>query len=98
MNTITSIDKQIGKIKQQLAELGPLHPGSLSLQQRQRGADKPRFNQLSYVHRGQSHTSYVRAEDVEGVREKLATHHRLRDLVQAWLDLSVERFQLERAR
>lgn len=98
MKTRDSIDTRIRDIQAQLATIGPLRLGSLSLQQRRKGPDTPRYYQLSFTHHGRGHTEYIRDEDVEQVRAQVENYRRLRDLVQEWIDLSQERCQLDKHR
>ena len=55
MDKRTQIERRIGKIKQALADLGDMRPGSLSAQTRSWGG---RYWQLSYTHLGKGHTQY----------------------------------------
>lgn len=105
---ITQIERQIEHLKRQLAELGPMHPGSLSEQYnvcgkpgcRCKAPQHPRkhgpYYQLSFTWRGKSRTRFVRAERLAGMRQKIANYKRFRELTEAWVDLVVEREQQER--
>jgi hypothetical protein len=98
----TPIKRQIEHLKQQLAELGPMHPGSLSEQYnvcgkpgcRCKDAKKPQkhgpYYQLSFTWRGKGRTRFVRAERLAEVRQKLANFKRFRELTDEWVDLVVE--------
>jgi len=104
----TQIAHKIAQLKQELAELGPMHPGSLSEQYNVCG--KPgcrckdpknpqkhgRYYQLSFTWRGKGRTRFVRAEHLAGIREKIANYKRFRELTDEWVDLVVEREQRER--
>ncbi len=104
------LQRQIQRLKQQLTALGPMHPGSLSQQYNVCGkpdcrCKDPRhpqkhgpYYQLSFGWRGKSTTRFVRSEQVRAMRQKLARYQRFRELVNAWVDLEVEREQSERAR
>jgi hypothetical protein len=50
------IQRRIAKIKQALAALGDMRPGSLSVQTRSWGGQ---YHQLSYTHLGKGHTQYI---------------------------------------
>jgi len=63
-----SIETEIANIKQGLLELGHMHPGSLSQQQR---SGVGIYHQLSYSHAGKGHTKYVQPEDVSEVRREI---------------------------
>ena len=104
------IQHQIEAVKKQLAELGSMHPGSLSEQYNICGnpgcrckdpKDPQRhgpYYQLSYTWRGKSSTRFVRQEGVAKMREKVSNYKRFRELVNECVDLSLELEQLERAR
>lgn len=103
------IQHQIETVKKQIAELGPMHPGSLSEQFNVCGnpgcrckdpKDPQRhgpYYQLSYTWRGKSSTRFVRQESVAKMREKVSNYKRFRELVNECVDLSLELEQLERA-
>jgi hypothetical protein len=103
------IRQQIEAAKKQLAELGPMHPGSLSEQFnvcgnpgcRCKDARDPQrhgpYYQLSYTWRGKSRTRFVRQEGVARMREKVSNYKRFRELVNECVDLAIELEQAERA-
>lgn len=107
MNTAT-LDARIGRIKQALARLGPMRPGSLSEQYNVCGTPgchckdprKPQkhgpYYHLNYTWRGKARTEFVKAEAVRAVREQLANYKRFRALTEEWVDLSLERARQER--
>jgi Family of unknown function (DUF6788) len=106
----TPIERKIERLKQQLAGLGPMHPGSLSEQYnvcgkvgcRCKDAKNPQkhgpYYQLSFTWRGKGRTRFVRAERLAEMREKLANYKRFRELTDEWVDLVVELEQQERER
>ena len=106
----TPIERKIERLKQQLAGLGPIHPGSLSEQYnvcgkvgcRCKDAKNPQkhgpYYQLSFTWRGKGRTRFVRAERLAEMREKLANYKRFRELTDEWVDLVVELEQQERER
>ena len=103
------IQHQIEAVKKQLAELGPMHPGSLSEQYnvcgnpscRCKDPNNPQrhgpYYQLSYTWRGKSSTRFVRQEEVAEMRDKVSNYKRFRELVNEWVDLVVELEKVERA-
>lgn len=109
MLNLVQITRRLKELQQELSELGPMHPGSLSEQYNVCGTpgchckDEKRpqkhgpYYQLSFTWRGKSTTRFVRQERVEEMRDKVATYKRFRDLVNEWVDLVVERERLERA-
>ncbi len=110
MHARTQIERQLEHLKRQLAQLGPMHPGSLSEQYnvcgkpscRCKDPQKPQrhgpYCQLSFTWRGQSRTRFVRAERLTALRQKVSNYKRFRELVNEWVDLEVEREQVEQGR
>ena len=106
----TPIERKLERLKQQLAELGPMHPGSLSEQYnvcgkvgcRCKDAKNPQkhgpYYQLSFTWRGKGRTRFVRTERLAEVRRKVANYKRFRELTDEWVDLMVELEQQERGR
>lgn len=103
------IEHRIEAVKRQLADLGPMHPGSLSEQYNVCGnpgcrckdpKDPQRhgpYYQLSYTWRGKSSTRFVRQEGVARMQEMVANYKRFRELVNECVDLSLELEKVERA-
>jgi hypothetical protein len=104
----SQIERKIEQLKRQLAELGPMHPGSLSEQYNVCGKASCRckdtkdpqrhgpYYQLSFTWRGKSRTRFVRAERLADVRQKVTNYKRFRELTDEWVDLVVELEQRER--
>jgi hypothetical protein len=95
------IERQIERIKRDLALLGELRPGSLSTQYNVCGspgcrckADPPKkhgpYFQISYTRKGKSSSRFVRKEDLPGVRRQLKNYQRMKTLVERWVDLAIE--------
>src|SRR3972149_10423065 len=90
------LTRRLVKIKAALAELGPIHPGSISEQYNVCGtpgcackdAKNPQkhgpYYQLSYSWRARGTTRFVRAPELKRVQAKLANYKRLRGLVAEW--------------
>jgi hypothetical protein len=105
---IPKIQRRIAQLRQQLTELEPMHPGSLSAHYnvcgkpgcRCKDAKNPQkhgpYYQLSFTWRGKSHTRFVRAERLAEVRRKIANYKRFRELTDEWVDLVVEQEPQER--
>ena len=102
--------RRIDEIKAELAQLGPMHPGSISKQYnvcgtpgcRCKDPKNPRkhgpYYQLSYTWRGKSTSAFVRKEQVGAMREKVAYYKRFRRLTREWVDLELKRERLERSK
>ena len=108
MNT-TNLNERIRQIKQELASLGPMRPGSLSEQYNVCGTagchckdpQKPQkhgpYYHLNYTWRGKARTQFVKAEAVADVREQLETYKRFRALCAEWVEVSLELVRVQRA-
>jgi hypothetical protein len=106
--SIQTIEKQIQNLKNQLAALGPLRPGSLSRQYhvcrkpgcRCQNPDKPQrhgpYYHLDYVHHGKKTTRFIRPVQLAEVRQQLANFKKLRRLVDQWITLSLQRSEILR--
>ena len=106
MMDLTQVQRRIARLQQQLLEVGPLHPGSITEQYnvcgqagcRCKDPKKPQkhgpYYQLSFTWQGKSSTRFLRPEQVEPMRQKVANYKRLRELMNEWVSLGVE---LERA-
>ena len=103
MNTkkIRALERQIEKIKEELAALGDLRPGSLSEQYNVCGkkgcrckATPPQkhgpYYQLSFSRKGKSSTRFVKIENVPAVRDQIKNYKLLKDIVDRWIDLGTE--------
>ena len=96
-----SLEQRIEKIKAEIAALGDLRPGAMSLQYNICGNPKCRckatppikhgpYPQVSFTWRGKSTTQSVRKEDVPEVRQQLRNYRRLRKLMQRWVTLAMQ--------
>jgi hypothetical protein len=106
--TPREIERRIAAIKRELAALGPLRPGSLTRQYNVCGRATCRckvdpaqrhgpYYQLSYTHQRKSSSEFVREQDLAAVQRQLATHARLRALVEEWIGLGIQQARLARA-
>ncbi len=109
MATEAELTARIDSIKAQLMALGDLRPGTLSEQYntcRTPGcrckADPPQrhgpYHQLSYARRGTSTTENIHPEHLGAVQAQIATYHKLRDLIDRWIDAAIELDRLRRPR
>jgi len=109
MMNLAQVQRRLAQIQKQLLELGPLHPGSISEQYnvcgqagcRCKDPKKPQkhgpYYQLSFTWQGKSSTRFLRPEQVEPMRQKVANYKRLRELMKEWVSLGVELERAERA-
>jgi len=91
---IQQIERRIERIKEALGQIGPMRPGSLTRQYKDRKNKAGAYWQISYTRRMKSRTEYVREEWTTEIRQQIATHKRVKRLVDLWIDLSIERSQL----
>lgn len=96
-----ALQREIERIKKQLADLGDLRPGSLSKQYNVCGkpgcrckASPPEkhgpYYQVSYTRKGRSGSKFIRGEQVTRVREQLKNYTKLRELVDRWIEAGAE--------
>lgn len=88
------LENEIRRIKKELSGLGPMRPGTLSMQYKVPAEKKGPYFQLSYTHKMKSRTEYVRREWVDEIREQIEVYKRFRKLIEEWVDLSIEYSQL----
>ena len=91
---IQQIEQRIGRIKEELEQIGPMRPGSLTCQYKDRKNKTGAYWQVSYTRQMKSRTEYVRKEWVAEIRKQIATHKRFKRLIDQWIDLSIEHSQL----
>jgi hypothetical protein len=102
----SEIERQIDKLKRDLAGLGQLRPGSLSKQYTVCGSQGCRcvatppqkhgpYYQLSFTRKGKSSSKFVRKEDLPAIRKQLKNYERMKLLVDRWIDLATELSNLQ---
>ena len=91
---IRQIERRIERIKEALRAIGPMRPGSLTRQYKDRQHKAGGYWQISYTRRMKSRTEYVREEWTAEIRRQIATHKRFKRLVDQWIDLSIEHSRL----
>lgn len=92
MKEATAIEQRIDRIKRDLAKLGDMRPGSLSVQTRSWGGE---YCQLSYTHQGRGHTEYVPTEKRKEVERQIANYRKFRDLTKEWVNLGIQLCKLK---
>ena len=105
MNTMhrraRTLQREIERIKGELAALGDLRPGSLSRQYNVCGKPTCRckssppekhgpYYQVSYTRQGRSGTTFVRRPQEATVRRQIRNYTRLRQLVDRWIEAGTE--------
>ena len=91
---IRQIERRIERIKAALSHVGPMRPGSLTRQYKDRKNKTGAYWQISYTRQMKSRTEYVRKEWVPEIRRQIATHKRFKRLIDQWVDLSIEHSRL----
>lgn len=89
--SIKQLEKRIASIKEEIAGLGDIRPGSLHEQSRpSRGKVYGTSWSLNYTFQGRSRTDYVPVRALTQVREETENYKRLRELMEEWTELSIE--------
>ena len=91
---LEKLDQEIARIKAQLGQIGVVRPGSLTRQYKDPKNQTGAYYQVSYTHRMQSRTAYVRASFVKEVRQQIRDYHTLKTLIERWVALGIEHSQL----
>ncbi|MEW5807190.1 MAG: DUF6788 family protein [Acidobacteriota bacterium] len=96
--SLIHIERQIAMIKRELLDIDEMRPGSITRQYKNPKKREGGFYQLSYTHRNKSKTEYVRARDVEELKQQVHSYKRFKELIQRWIDLAIEysKLKLER--
>jgi len=94
--------KKIEKIKSQIMAMGDVRPGSISKQFSVCGkpgckcGDKKNpqkhgpYYKLSYRHRGDDKSEFIRAEFKKSVEQEIKNYAKLKELINNWVDLVIE--------
>ena len=96
-----ALQREIERIKEDLAALGDLRPGSLSKQYNVCGkpgcrckASPPEkhgpYYQVSYTRKGRSGSTFVRREQAVIVKQQLKNYAKMRQLVDRWIAVGAE--------
>jgi hypothetical protein len=89
--SLKTFDRRIQRIQAQLAQLGPMRPGTLTRQYRRPERQQGAYYQLSYTYQMKSHTEYVPKSQVRIVRREIAVYQRYKKLTAQWIDLALQR-------
>lgn len=95
------IERQIEKVKRDLAALGDLRLGSLSTQYNVCGSPGCRckasppekhgpYYQVSFTRKGKSSSKFVKKKDLPAIRKQLKNYERMKLLMDRWIDLATE--------
>ncbi len=84
------IEREIEGIQDPIAEIGIVRPGSLTRQYKDPKNKKGAYYQISYTHRMQSKTQYVRSSSLAQVRREIRDSNKLKKLIERWVALGIE--------
>lgn len=87
---LAKIEKEIKLIKARIADIGVIRPGSLTQQYKDPKNQKGAYYQISYTHRMQSKTAYVRSASLAEVRRQIRDYNKLKRLIERWVALGIE--------
>ena len=87
---LAKIKKEIEGIKARIAEIGVVRPGSLTRQYKDPKNKRGAYYQVSYTHRMQSRTEYVRTGSLAQVRRQIRDYNKLKRLIERWVALGIE--------
>ncbi len=87
---IRSLEKRIEKLVGKLAAIGPMRPGSISKQYRDRENQRGVYYQLSYTHKMRSRTEHVWPEHLKALRKEVEEYKKFKKLTTELIDLSIE--------
>jgi len=87
---LAKIEREISAIKDQIAEIGIVRPGSLTRQYKDPKNKKGAYYQISYTHRMKSKTQYVRSGSLAQVRREIRDYNKLKKLIERWVALGIE--------
>jgi hypothetical protein len=92
--TLENLEKTIRSLKQRLARIGDMRPGTLSIQYRNPKEQQTPFHQISYTHQGKSHSQYVRPENLTAIKREIDAYRRFKSTAQELVALSIEASRL----
>ncbi len=95
---LATIEREIEGIKDQIAEIGIVRPGSLTRQYKDPKSKKGAYYQISYTHRMRSKTQYVRSGSLAQVRREIRDYNKLKRLIERWVALGIEYSRLSMKR
>ncbi len=87
---LSTIKKQIDKIKKELQEIEEMRPGSLTRQYKSPKDKSGEFYQLSYTYQMKSKTEYVRPQFVHDIKQQISTYKKFKSLMEKWIAFSIE--------
>jgi len=92
---LVQIERRIETIKAQLAEIGEMRPGSLTLQYKDPVNQSGGRYQLSWTRHMKGRTEHVAHDALNDVRRQVDTYKRFKALTEEWVDLGIEHSRLK---
>jgi Family of unknown function (DUF6788) len=92
---LQQIEGRIEKIKKELKLIGEMRPGTLSKQYKDPKEKRGEYYQLSFTHKMKSRTEYIRPVFVKEIEGNVKTYKMFKNLVEGWIDLSIEYSRLK---
>ena len=90
-------ERRVQAAKMAIMELGPMRPGLLTVQYRDRAHKRGAYRQLSYTLRRRSHSEHVREDELERITEELRNYAAFKALCAELVEASLELSQLRTA-
>lgn len=91
---IKALDKQIKALKKELAVIGDMRPGTLSIQYQDAKHKRRPYHQLSYTHKRKSRTEYIREPFVPIIQNEVQQYARFRDIIDQWVELAIQKSKI----
>lgn len=91
---IIQIENKIKRIKQELAKINSMRPGSLTKQYHNPKEKKGGYYQISYTHQMKSRTEYVKPQFVKELKNQIKNHKKFKRLITQWGDLAIQHSKL----
>ena len=91
---LRQIEKKVARIKEALGAIGPMRPGSLTKQFKDRENEAGAFWQISYTHQMHSRTDYIRREWVKTTQQQIKEYKTFKRLIETWVALAIEHAKL----
>jgi len=88
------IEKKIARIKEALGAIGPMRPGSLTKQFKDRENEEGAYWQISYTRQMHSRTDYIRREWVKTTQQQIKEYKAFKRLTEMWVALAIEHAKL----
>jgi hypothetical protein len=91
---ISNLESAIAAMKAKILALGPMRPGKLSRQYKDREAKAGSYWQLNYTYQMKSRTEYVRTQSLRRIRKETAAFREYKRLSEKWVDLELRLSQI----